>query len=177
MLGVREKELIPGKDFTIKWGTWEFQSTTFLEHFDTENPSAHAVAFTAEGAPVGFESSFKKGSAIILGSFVGQQNYREPVDMHPLGEILARWAHLSAPALRAPALLELRQLRADKGRFIFLFNPSDKTANVEFTRTLDKPAVRIREILTGRAEQPNGSRLDIRAEMPALSVRIYRIDY
>ena len=176
MLGVREKELIPGTDFTIKWGEQEFKSSTFLEHFDF-TPSAHAVALSADRTPVAFESSFKKGSAIVFGGFAGQQNYREPVDMHPLGEILARWAHLTMPSLRAPALLELRQMQASNGWLVFFFNHGETPANVEFTRTLEKPAVHIREIFTGRAEQPNGSRLDIRTQVPALSVRIYRIDY
>ncbi|HKR32547.1 MAG TPA: alpha-amylase family protein, partial [Terriglobales bacterium] len=45
MFGVREKELIPTKELTIKWGTQEFKSMTFLERFDPENGSARAVAY------------------------------------------------------------------------------------------------------------------------------------
>lgn len=176
LLGVREQEVISGKEFTIKWGTQEFKSMTFLEHFNLAS-SAHAIAFSSDGSPVAFEKSFKKGSAIVFGSFVGQQNYREPMDMHPLGEILAQWAHLSAPALHAPALLELRQVTSDQGRFVFIFNHGEKPAKVEFTKPLEKPASHIREILSGTEEAAVGSTLNIRTEMPAESVRIYRIDY
>jgi beta-galactosidase len=177
MLGVREKELIPGKEFTIKWGTQEFKSMTFLEHFDATNGSAKAIAYSADGTPVAFENNFGKGSTIIVGSFIGQENYREPVDMHPLGAILAEWAHLKRAELHAASPVELRQMESEKGRFVFLFNHSDKPADVEFTRSLEKSASRIREITTSDSGRMTGSSLHIQTVVPVQGVRIYRIDY
>ena len=178
MLGVGEKELIPGKEFTIKWGTQEFKSMTFLELFDATHGSARAVAYSADGTPAAFENSFGKGKAMIIGSFVGQENYREPVDMHPLGEILATWAHLTRPELHAAASVELRQMQGDKGRFVFFFNHGEKPVNVQFTRSLEKPASRISEIVTNEeSARATMSILHIQTVVPAHGVRIYRTDY
>jgi hypothetical protein len=43
------------------------------------------------------------------------------VTMHPLGEILAKWAGLAQPEWKAPGLVELREMDGDKGKFVFLF--------------------------------------------------------
>jgi len=177
MLGVREKELIPGKEFTIKWGPQEFKSMTFLERFDTPNGSAKPVAHSADQTPIAFENHFGKGSAIIIGSFVGQENYREPVDMHPLGAILAEWAHLTLAELHAPASVELRKMQGEKGHLVFFFNHADTPANVAFTLRLEKPASRIHEIVSGESAGSTASNLRIETVVPAQGVRIYRIDY
>ncbi len=128
-------------------------------------------------SPIAYENRFHKGSAIIFGSFAGQENYEHPVEMHPLAAILARWAGLSEPKLHAPEKLELRQMDAPKGRLVFFFNHGDKAAAVEFVRELEKPATGIHEIVTGQQITPSGMRLDLKADVPAESVRIFRIDF
>ena len=177
MLGVREKELIPEKELTIKWGAQEFKSMTFLERFDPANGSAKAVAYTADGTPVAFENNFGKGSTIIMGSFVGQENYREPIEMHPLGAILADWAHLARAELHAPPSVELRQMQGEKGCLVLFFNHADQPANVGFTRRLEKPASRIREIVSGESTSATASTVRIQTVVEAQGVKIYRIDY
>ncbi len=177
MLGVKEREIIPEKEFQVKWGNEEFQSITFLEHFETTNSQAQAIAYGSDGIPVAYENHFGKGSTIVFGSFAGQENYRAPRDMHPLADILAKWAHLSAPKLQVSSFVELRQMRAPDGRLVFFFNHSEKPVQVEFTRMLDKPAAAVHEIVTGRSEQPEGMTLSLKTEVPAESVRIYRIDF
>ena len=132
---------------------------------------------TLDGTPIAYENSFDKGNAIILGTFAGQENYLHPVAMHPLGGLLARWAGLSEPRLRAPGLLEMRQMYSAKGRWVFFFNHRDKPSSVEFRRALEKPASSIREVMTGQKIVPAGSELHLKAEVPAGSVRIYRIDF
>jgi beta-galactosidase len=177
MFGVREKQLIPDKELEVKWGDAEFKGMKFEEQFDVESQSAHPVAYAADGTPIAYESHYQKGGAILFGSFAGQENYEHPVAMHPLAEILARWAGLSEPKLRAPSLLELRQMSGSKGRWVFFFNHGDKPASVEFSRELEKPAVRIQEIVTGKKIPATGTNLELKAEIPAESVRIYRIDF
>jgi beta-galactosidase len=177
MLGVREKQLIPDKEFPVKWGDAEFRGMTFHEQFDLENKSAHPVAFLSDRTAVAYENHYNKGDAIIFGSFAGQENYEHPVAMHPLGAILARWAELSEPKLQAPPLLELRQMYASKGRWIFLFNHGDRPASIEFNRILEQPASGIREIVTDQTIQTAGRNLELKTEVPAESVRIYRIDF
>jgi beta-galactosidase len=177
MLGVREKQLIPEKEFAVKWGSMQFKGMTFQEEFELEDHAAHPLAVTADGTPVAYENEYHKGSAIILGGFAGQENYEHPVSMHPLGELLARWAGLSEPKLRAPGLVELRQMYAAKGRWVFFFNHADKPAPVEFSRMLERPASSIREIVTGQEVASGETQLNLKADVPANSVRIYRIEF
>jgi beta-galactosidase len=177
MLGVREKQLIPGKEFPITWGDAQFKGIRFQEQFEAEKKSARPLATTSDGTPIAWENTYNKGKAIIFGSFAGQENYEHPTPMHPLAKILSAWAGLSHPHLRAPALLELREMQGANGRFVFLFNHSDKAAAVEFGRELEQPASRIREIMTSQAIQATGRTLSLNAEVPPQSVRIYRIDF
>lgn len=177
MLGVRENSVTPGKQFTVKWGTVSFKTMTFAERFDKESASATPVATLDDGTPVAYEENVGKGSAILLGSFAGQQNYREPATMHPLGGILGHWAGLTQPKLDAPPLVELRELRAPKGRLIFLFNHSGNLAHVRFSRNLEKPAKSIRLVTTERILPLTGSTVNIDTEVAPSSVQIVRIDY
>jgi beta-galactosidase len=177
MLGVREKQVIPGKEFPIRWGSAEFTGMTFFEQFDSVSPSAKPVASSAAGDPIAWQNPYQKGSAIVLGSFAGQENYKSPTPMHPLAGILAQWAGLTPPTLQAPALVELRQMRAANGRLVFLFNHGDQPARVQFRRTLERPATAIREITTGQHLPATGAEMNLNTEVPAQSVRIYRIDF
>ena len=177
MLGVREKQLIPRKEFAVKWGDAQFKATRFEEQFDSENKAARPVAFLDDGTPIAWENRYKKGSAIILGSFAGEENYEHPVSMHPLATILAEWAGLSQPNLHAPSLLELREMESPLGRLIFFFNHAQKSAPVEFRRELEKPASAVREIMTEEKITATGTSLLLKTEVPAQSVRIYRIDF
>jgi len=177
MLGVREKQVIPGKAFNVRWGAARFRVTRFEEQFELENKTARPVAFLANGMPIAWENRYNKGRAIVLGSFAGEENYEHPLPMHPLAQILMEWASLSQPKLDAPPLLELREMNAPRGRLIFFFNHSDRNASADFRRDLEKPASGIREIMTGEKIVTTGNRLLLRAEVPAQSVRIYRIDF
>jgi beta-galactosidase len=176
MLGVRETQLLPGKEFEIKWGSAQFKAMTFQEQFEAES-SARPLASLSDGSSIAYENHYNKGRTIILGSFAGQQNYQHPIAMHPLGDILVHWAGVSRPNLYARPLMELRQMHSPNGRFVFLFNHSNKPASVEFSRTLEKPASLVREITTEAKAPLTGANFNIKTEVPAESVRIYRIDY
>jgi beta-galactosidase len=177
MLGVREEQLIPKKEFAVKWGASQFKAMTFEERFDVEGQAARRLAVTEDGTPIAYENHYQKGSAIILGGFAGQENYQHPVAMHPLAGLLAQWAGMSEPKLRSPVLLELRQMYAPKGRWVFFFNHADKPATVEFARALERPASCIREITTGQSVAHAGTDLNLKVDIPGESVRIYRIDF
>jgi len=178
MLGVREQQLIPEKEFEVRWETEQFKAMRFREVFGAPGQGSQPRAFLPDGAPIAYESRYHQGRAIIFGSLAGQENYQRPVAMHPLGRILARWASLSEPRLTAPGLLELREMYAqEKGRWVFFFNHSETPAKVRFVRSLERPASAIREIVTGASVPPKGADLELRCEVPGGSVRIYRIDF
>jgi beta-galactosidase len=177
IFGLREKQIIPAQEFDVSWGDAHFKAMKFQEQFEPENQSAHAVAKLPDGTPIAWENRYQKGSAILFGSFAGQQNYEHPVAMHPLEPILTQWAGVAQPNLHAPSLVELREMQSMKGRFVFLFNYSEKPAAVEFSRDLDQPASGIREIMTDQKITAAGKSFSIKTEIPPQSVRIYRIDY
>jgi beta-galactosidase len=177
MFGVRESSIDPAKEVAVQWGAQEFTGTSFAEHFTVLEQNARVVAKFADGSAAAYERTYGKGSAVLLGTFAGQQNEAKPVAMHPLGEILAKWAGLTQPEWKAPALVELREMDAEKGKFVFLFNHGEKTAEVEFEETLERPAASVREIVTGGTRKTDGKRLAVKTEVPAQAVRIYRIDY
>jgi beta-galactosidase len=176
LLGVREKQVLPAKQVKVNWGGAQFSGMKFQEEFLTEDDSAKAIAYSGR-SPVAYEHDYGKGKAIIFGSFAGQHNYEHPVTMHPLAGILTKWAGISAPQLRAPALVELRQMYGPNGRFVFLFNHGDRPASVEFTRDLEKPAASIREVATSTKIAESGNALRLKVSIPAETVRIYRIDF
>jgi hypothetical protein len=177
MFGVRESSIDPGKEVAVKWDAQEFVGTSFAEHFTVLDERARVVAKFADGTAAAYEHAYGKGSAILLGTFAGQQNEAKPVAMHPLGEILVKWAGLTQPEWKAPALVELREMEGEKGKLVFLFNHGEEAAEVVFAETLERPAVRIREIMTGETRKAAGKQLEVKTEVPPQAVRIYRIDY
>jgi len=177
MCGVKESSIDPAKEVTVKWGDTEFTGMSFAEHFTLLDEKARVVATFADGTPTGYEHAYGKGSVILLGTFAGQWNEAKPATMHPLGGILAKWAGLTEPELKAPALVELREMDAEKGSFVFLFNHGEKVAEVEFVSELTRPAVNAREILTGETLKVEGKRFVVKTEVPPQAMRIYRINY
>jgi beta-galactosidase len=177
MFGVRESSIDPGKEVAVQWGAQEFTGTSFAEHFTVLDEKALVVAKFADGTAAAYERAYGKGSAILLGTFAGQQNEAKPVPMHPLGDILAKWSGLTPPEWKAPALVELREMDGDKGKLVFLFNHGEKAAEVEFAETLERPAVSLREMVTGETRQADGNRFAVKTEVPGQALRIYRIDY
>lgn len=177
VFGVRERSVAPRAEFRVRWGQAEFPAATFEERFELVQPSARPVASFEDGSPAAYVSSYGKGSTILLGAFVGQINDSKPVDMHPLGEILARWAGLARPALTSSAPIELKQLLATNGRVVFLFNHGTQPASVEYSSILEKPARRVRELVTAQNIQPSGDQFVLRVLLPPQSARVYRIDF
>ena len=178
MTGVRESSIDPGKEFPVHWGDAAFVGTSFLEHFTLMDSGVKVLANFADGSPAAFEHGYGKGSVILLGTFAGQFNEQKPTPMHPLGEILVKWAKLSVSELRAPALVEVRQMDAQTGKFVFLFNHSEKAANVEFAAELLKTATNVREVVVDAHDgKVDGKRFAVKGEVPASSVRVWRIDY
>ena len=175
MLGVRERQITPGKQFEVQWSGSTFKAMTFAEQFDSI--TAHPIASLGDGTPVAFENKYQKGSTILFGSFAGQENYRNPMAMHPLGSILMGWAGLSKLDLQAPAGIELRQMKAPGGRLVFLFNHTSTAADAHFSRHLERSATAVHELTSGRAVQASGDELKLEVQLPAESVRIFRIDF
>jgi len=177
MCGVRESSIDPAKEVAVKWSDAEFTGMSFAEHFAVLDGKARVIANFADGTPAAVENAYGKGSVLLLGTFAGQENEAKPMRMHPLGGILAKWAGLTEPELRAPEFVELREMESPAGKLVFFFNHGDKDAGVEFAEELERPAGNVREIVTGENRKPEGKQFVVKAKVPAQAVRIYRIDY
>jgi hypothetical protein len=94
-----------------------------------------------------------------------------------LGGFLVSWAGVTPPDLNSNTALDLQQLVANSGRMLFLINWESQAAAFELTVPLERPARQVREVTTGAAAGGGSSRIAIRGEVPALGVRVYRVDY
>jgi hypothetical protein len=60
---------------------------------------------------------------------------------------------------------------------VFLFNRGEKSAEVEFTEQLAHPPTRARDIVNGETVGTSGQRFQVKTQVQAQAVKIYRIDY
>jgi beta-galactosidase GanA len=177
VLGVREESVTPRSEFRIRWGDQPFPAATFEERFENLDAEAQAMAYFEDGSPAAYLHKYGKGSSIVLGAFAGQINETKPTGMNPLGEILARWAELSAPQLTASSPIELKLLRGPRGTLVFFFNHGQQPARVEYSLPSEDTPRRIRELVIGEDVPAAQSLKKLGAEIPPQSVRIFRINY
>jgi beta-galactosidase len=177
MAGVRELQVLPGKTFNIQWGDAKFAGMSFEEQFTQLDPAAKVVAKFEDGVPAAYENKYGKGSIIVLGTFAGEPNAVNPVENHPLLDVLANWAGISRPQMKASSFVELRTMESANGKLVMFFNHDKKAAQVDYTAELPKAATKIGELLTGGVVPAGGSTLKLSTEVPGGSVRVYRVDY
>jgi beta-galactosidase len=177
MFGVRESSIDPGKEFAVKWGAAQFAGMSVREHFADVDGKAKVVARFADGSPAAYEHAFGKGSAILLGTFAGEENEKKPVVMNSLGGMLASWAGLKSPELKTAGGVELREMVGEHGKFVFLFNHGGRAASVLFSEELEKPATNVKEIVEDKKMSVGGKKFAVHAVVPGEAVRVWRIDY
>jgi beta-galactosidase len=177
MFGVRESEVLPVKQAVVRWAGRVFSGTTFVEHFEVRDPAARVVATFEDGAPAAYERAHGKGRAIILGTFAGERNALEPVPMNPLGDLLVEWARIAVPDLRSSGFVELRRMTAPDAELVFLFNHGTQPARVAYSLPLGRTPRAIREVVQSLAVAGKGQAFRLDVEIPAESVRVYRIDF
>ncbi len=183
MLGVREIEVLPVKQVTVRWGGQSMIGTGFAERFEVLASDARAVATFEDGSPAAYERAHGKGRALIIGTFLGERNATDPVAGHPLGDLLADWASVGRPRLASSSFVELRRMAAPSGELLLLFNHGQQPARVDYEWALPWPAASARELVTGAPLDARGGPARIAGnvarisgEIPAESVRVYRVD-
>jgi beta-galactosidase len=198
MFGVREKSTAPKTDLQIRWGNQPMPGAIFEERFTVLEADAKPLATFEDGSPAAYQRNYGRGSAIIVGTFLGQANEtpealgRQRANIivgnmpevvpgttvpHPLGGFLAAWAKLSVPELKTTEPVDLQQLVADSGRMVFLINWETRAASVELSLPLDRVPRLVREVTNGQQVAASGNRIQIRTQVPAQGVKVYRIDY
>lgn len=177
MTGVRESQVLPGKTFSVQWGSAHFAGMSFEEQFEQLDPTAKVVAKFEDGTPAAYEKAYGKGSIILLGTFAGEPNAIKPVANHPLADLLTAWAGVAKPHLKTSSYVELRTMESAKGRLVLLFNHDKVAAHAELVEELTEPALKITELMTNADVATSGKTLRISAKVPTESVRVYRIQY
>jgi len=198
MLGVREKSSAPKPEVQLRWGDQPVPAAVLEERFTVLDPAARPLAWFGDGSPAAYEHAYGKGRAVIVGTFPGQANANpEALSLrranivagseagaaesrsapHPLGNFLAEWAAISPPDLKASAPVDLQQLVSNKGRLVFLINWEARPANISLALPLEAAPGKIREITTGQEFTATGAQVQIKTDVPAGGVRVYRIDY
>jgi beta-galactosidase len=177
MTGVRELQVLPGKKFDVQWGSAKFPGMSFQEQFTQIDPAAKVVAKFADGSAAGYEHAYGEGSVIILGTFAGEPNQLNPIEKHPLADILADWAGVTRPNLTSSSFIELRRMNSPTGALFFLFNHNDKPTHVSYTADLAQTPKKITEI-NGQQEVPaSGREFRFEWDIGPATVRVFRIDY
>lgn len=174
--GVRESEVLPVKQATVRWGSRVFPGSGFVEHLEPLAQDVRPVATFDDGKPAAFERAVGKGRVIVLGTFAGERNAQEPVPMNPLGDLLADWASLTRPTLSASSFVEVRRMIGPRCEWVFLFNHGAEAARVDYVVAPSRPVVSAREILGGDTLAPDGGRLHVTGTIPAETVRVYRVE-
>lgn len=176
MTGVRESQLLPGKTFDVQWGSQKFPGMSFEEQFTVVDPSAKPIAKFADGSVAGYEHAYGNGSVIILGTFAGEPNYTSPVANHPLADLLMQWAGVKRPEIKSNGFVEVRRMISPKGELVLAFNHSKDVAHLSYAAELERAATKIVEII-GARELPAGKQFKLDEDIPAETVRVFRIDY
>ncbi len=177
MLGIRETEVLPVRQATVTWNGRAFAGTGFVERFARSGTGEHVAATFDDGAPAAIERAHGLGRAMMLGTFAGERNATDPVANHPLGDLLADWANVPRPPLRSSGFVELRRLSAPRGEWVLLFNHGATPARADYVLDLAREASRMSELTVGGSQAVSGRRLEIGVDLPAESVRVYRVDF
>lgn len=177
MMGVRESQLLPVKTVDVQWGSAKFPGMSFEEQFTPEDASAKVVARYADGSAAAYEHAYGQGSVIILGTFAGEPNQVNPIEHHPLGDILADWAHVGGPKLTASSWIEFRHMTASNDDLFFFFNHGDKPATIDYSTDLIRPAKRITELMGNESTTAPSKQWVSKGVIPPQTVRVYRVDY
>jgi beta-galactosidase len=176
MFGVRETEVLPLRQATVSWNGRSFTGTGFVERFAPSGTGERVVATFEDGAPAAFERTHGQGRAIVLGTFAGERNATDPQPGHPLGDLLLDWAGVHRPPLTASAFVELRRLSAPGGEWVLLFNHGTTPARADYVLDVSGDVRTVTEVVTGVTQAAGGRQVALRVELPAESVRVYRID-
>jgi len=177
MFGVRETEVIPVKQISVRWGGRQFTGATFAERFRVVGADVNTMASFDDGTPAAFERAHGNGRAMILGTFAGENNAQEPLAMNPLGDTLVAWAGVDRPKLQASSFVELRRMSTPGSDLVLLFNHGSEVAKVEYTLPLDRMPLKIRELVTDAAVASSRGAFRLSLDVPPESVRVWRIDY
>jgi beta-galactosidase len=163
--GLGKGEVLPGR--------W------YEETLEPAAPGTRVVARFASGAPAAVVSSFGKGKALALGSYVCGGYVSQPGETgRRFFEGLLDWAGVSRPVAVAGDPVEVRLLESGREHLVFVFNhaPTPAAATVTLRVPLGGRAVLdLAKEGEALAVKPTADGFEWRATIAARDVRVLRV--
>jgi beta-galactosidase len=141
-------------------------------------PGARVVARFANGAPAAVVSTFGKGKALMLGSYVSAGYVSQPGETgRRFFEGVLDWAGVRRPVAVSGDPLEVRLLESGREHLAFVFNHAAKPATATVAIRTPLAGRTVVDLASGQAAPvaaaPDG--FEWRATIPPLDVRVLRI--
>jgi hypothetical protein len=162
--GLKPGELLPGR--------WYEES---LEPF---TPGARVVARFSSGAPAAVVSTFGKGKALVLGSYVSAGYVSQPEEAtRRFFDGLLGWVGVRRPVAVSGDAVEVRLLESGREHLAFVFNHAATPATTAVTLRVPLDGREVEDLVaggrTGATAVADG--LEWRGTIPPRDVRVLRI--
>jgi beta-galactosidase len=161
--------LKPGERLAGRW---------YEESLEPTAPGARVVARFASGAPAAVASSFGKGKALMLGSYVSAAYASQPDEAgRRFFEGLLDWAGVTRAVSVSGDPVEVRLLESGREQLAFVFNHAATPVTTSLTLRVPVDGRVVEEIAKGEAVEakPTADGLAWRGSIPPRDVRVLRI--
>ncbi len=169
---LRAEDGLPGlKPGDVLRGRWYEESLA-------PAPAARVVARFGSGAPAAVVSTFGKGKALMLGSYVSAGYVSQPGETgRRFFEGILDWAGVRRPVSVSGDPVEVRLLESGREHLAFVFNHAATPATTAVTVRVPLAGRTVVDLASGQAlpigPAPDG--FEWRATIPPLDVRVLRI--
>jgi beta-galactosidase len=162
--GLKPGEVLPGR--------W------YEESLEPTAPGARVVARFASGAPAAVVSTFGRGKALILGSYVSAGYVSQPEEAtRRFFDGLLDWAGVRRPTSVSGGPVEVRLLESGREHLAFVFNHAATPVTTAVTLRVPLDGRAVEEIARGEVVEakPTADGFEWRGTIPPHDVRVLRI--
>ncbi len=185
-LGCRESavQTAPARSVELAWTTEaipglkpgdRFPGRLYEETLEPILPNGRVAAKFAGGAPAAVISSFGRGKALTVGTYLAAayESQRHPV-LQKFFAGLLEWAGVERPVEVAGGEAEVRWLESGRDRLVFIFNHQKQAADLSVTLRIPKANYTATDLVTGQRIE-SGAPLKIARRLGAGEVWVVRV--
>jgi hypothetical protein len=162
--GLQPGEAVPGR--------W------YEEALEASSPAARVVARFASGAPAAVASSYGRGRALMLGSYVSAGFVSQPEETtRRFYAGLLDWAGVASPVGVSGDPLEVRLIESGRDHLVFVFNHAAAPATATLRVRVPLAGRSVRDLASGEAVSVTAVPAGFvwRTTLPALEVRVLHV--